>query len=66
MKGIPARRFGEPEELIGADQLGFIRLAATQGDLDDIGVIDHMVVGDDIAGLIDDKPGTQASLFEIP
>ena len=50
---------------IPSHQLCVKLLVVGQDHLDLIGILDHMVVGDDETAVIDDKSGTQAALFEV-
>ena len=54
-------------ELLAAHQLGIVGVAVVQGHLDGGGPIDDMVIGDDVAVLTDDEPGTRpGALILIP
>ena len=44
---------------VAADHLGRKLRAVMQGDRDLVAVLDHMIVGDDVAGGIDDEAGAQ-------
>ena len=53
---------GDVRGRVGSHESGRINLVVFQGDLDDIGAGDHMVVGHDIAVGADDDTGAQTDL----
>ena len=52
---------GHVVELLAAHQDGVVALAVVEGHLNGVGPVHHVVVGDDVAVLADDKAGTGAA-----